>query len=115
VPAVHHLAFRTRDLDALAAFYAAWLGAAVVRDNRPRSLWLELGPDAVLMLELAESDEPALDPRSLELVAFRVEASEHATLRRRLVAAGRLEAETEHTLYLRDPDGRRIAFSSYPL
>jgi catechol 2,3-dioxygenase-like lactoylglutathione lyase family enzyme len=115
VRAVHHLAFRSRDLDALAAFYASWLGAAVVRDNRPRSLWLELGPGAVLMLELAAPHEPALDPRSLELVAFRIEAVERPGLRARLAEAGLLEAETEHTLYLRDPDGRRIAFSSYPL
>jgi catechol 2,3-dioxygenase-like lactoylglutathione lyase family enzyme len=115
VPPVHHLAFRSRDLDALAAFYATWLGAAVVRDSRPRALWLELGPGAVLMLELAGPDEPVLDPRSLELVAFRIEAVERAALRTRLSAAGLLEAETEHTLYLRDPDGRRIAFSSYPL
>jgi catechol 2,3-dioxygenase-like lactoylglutathione lyase family enzyme len=115
VPAVHHLAFRTPDLDALAAFYGEWLCAAVVRDDRPRALWLELGPGAVLMLELAAAAEPAPDPRSLELTAFRIEAAGRPALRARLIAAGLLEAETEHTLYLRDPDGRRIAFSSYPL
>jgi catechol 2,3-dioxygenase-like lactoylglutathione lyase family enzyme len=115
MPAVHHLALRTRDLDALRAFYERWLGAAVVRDRRPRSLWLELGPGAVLMLEAAEPGEPAPDPCSLELIAFRIEASERPAVRERLLAAGLLEAETEHTLYFRDLEGRRLGLSSYPL
>jgi catechol 2,3-dioxygenase-like lactoylglutathione lyase family enzyme len=113
--AVHHLAFRTRDLERLVAFYAAWLEAKVIRDARPRSVWLELGVGTVLMLERAEGDEPPIDARSLELVAFGVDAKARPELRARLSAAGLLEAETEHTLYVRDPDGRRIGFSSYPL
>jgi catechol 2,3-dioxygenase-like lactoylglutathione lyase family enzyme len=113
--ALHHLALRTRNLDALAAFYRDWFGFQVVRDARPRSLWLGLEHGAVLMIEHAQEDEPAPDPRSLELLAFRSSLAERAGLRDRLLVEGMLEAETEHTLYFRDPDGRRVALSSYPL
>lgn len=115
VSPVHHLALRTRNVDALCAFYRTWLGSEIVRDARPRSVWLLLAPGSVLMLEQAELHEPVPDPRSLELMAFAVTAEERVRLRARLVAKGLLEAETEHTLYVRDPEGRRLGFSSYPL
>jgi catechol 2,3-dioxygenase-like lactoylglutathione lyase family enzyme len=108
--AIHHLALRTRDVDRLLAFYQQWFGLAVVRDMRPRSVWLGLGA-GVLMIELADEKEPAIALGSLELVAFRVTVEERQALRARVP----LEAETEHTLYFRDPDGRRVAVSSYPL
>ncbi len=112
---LHHLALRTRDLEELLAFYRRWFGLAIVRDQRPRAVWLAIEPAAVLMIERAEPEEPAVAEGSRELVAFAVEAEARATLRERLVAEGLLEAETEHTLYFRDPEGRRVAVSSYPL
>jgi catechol 2,3-dioxygenase-like lactoylglutathione lyase family enzyme len=113
--ALHHLALRTRDLERLSAFYQRWLGTHVQRDQRPRSVWLSLANAAVLMIERAEPNEPLPPPQSLELVAFRVSEVERVRLRAALLAEQLLEAETEHTLYLRDPDGRRLAFSSHPL
>lgn len=112
---VHHIALRTRRLGALVAFYERVLGLAVVRDSAPRSVWMGLGGDAVLMIEAASEHEPEIPRGSLELVAFAVTPPARAMLREHLVTAGLLEAETEHTLYFRDPDGRRVGVSSYPL
>jgi catechol 2,3-dioxygenase-like lactoylglutathione lyase family enzyme len=112
---LHHLALRTHDLERLLAFYREWFGFELVRDARPRSVWLMLEPSSIFMLERAEQDEPPLAAGSRELQAFAVSADERAHLRERLLGAGLLEAETEHTLYFRDPDGRRVAVSSHPL
>ena len=110
---LHHLALRTRDITQVARFYQDWFGLQVVRDMPPRSVWLGLDEDAVLMVEAAGPEEPSIPAGSLELVALRVSVEQRAALRARLLAAGRLEAETAHTLYFRDPDGRRIGASSY--
>jgi catechol 2,3-dioxygenase-like lactoylglutathione lyase family enzyme len=110
---LHHLALRTRDVPSLAQFYQAWFGLKVLHERLPRSLWLSLEGDAVLMIEAVEEGEPRVQPGTLELVALRVSASEREGLRERLMAAGLLEGETAHTLYFRDPDGRRVGASSY--
>lgn len=110
---LHHLALRTFDLERLLRFYVTWLGCPIARDQRPRSVWLALGDAAMLMIEQAAPGEPPTPVGSLELVAFRVTPAERSALRARLVAAAMLEAETAHTLYVRDPDGRRVGFSSY--
>jgi catechol 2,3-dioxygenase-like lactoylglutathione lyase family enzyme len=110
---LHHLALRTRDVPGLTAFYRTWFGFEVVREQLPRAVWLGLAGDAVLMIEQSAPDEPPLAAGSLELVAFRVAPAERLALRERLVAAGLLETETAHTLYFRDPDGRRLGASSY--
>ena len=47
---IHHLALRSADIEALAEFYGEVFDLAVVRDSRPRSLWLGIGDEAVLML-----------------------------------------------------------------
>jgi len=112
---LHHIALRTRDVDRLLAFYRDWLGLALVRDQRPRAVWLGIEPRAVLMVEQAEPDEPEVPAGTRELLAFTVEVPARIALRTRLCDAGLLEGETEHTLYFRDPDGRRVGVSSYPL
>lgn len=110
---VHHIALRARDVDALVRFYVDLLGLSVVRDARPRSVWLGLG-DARLMIESRDADEPDVPAGSLELVAFAATEDERRSLRAKLVAMDALEAETAHTLYFRDPEGRRVGVSSYP-
>lgn len=114
MPALHHLAFRVGDLDLMHAFYARWFGFEIVRDLRPRSLWLSLGAGAVLMLEMRGADEPSIDACGMELVAFAIDVEARVLLHAQLVASDLLEGETEHTLYFRDPEGRRVAVSSYP-
>lgn len=109
---IHHVAFRTRDLARLEAFYAK-LGFEVAR-RQEHSVWLRAG-DAVLMLERAEQDEPSITPTTKELVAFAC-SDPIAALKARLHAAGILvEAETAFTVYFRDPDGRRVGISRFEL
>jgi catechol 2,3-dioxygenase-like lactoylglutathione lyase family enzyme len=113
MPVLHHLAFRTSDPVALAQFYGSWLGLPTVR-RVEHAVWLALG-SGVLMLERRTLDEPGLVAGSLELFAVEVSPTERLALRARLVAGSMLEAETAHTLYFRDPDGRRVGVSSFPL
>lgn len=111
---IHHLAFRTDDLDALEHFYARVLGLTVVRRTPGRSVWLDAG-GSILMLERCEDGEPAIPDDTMELVAFAIAAKDRADVAARLAGAGlRIEARTAYTLYVRDPDGRRIGLSSYP-
>jgi catechol 2,3-dioxygenase-like lactoylglutathione lyase family enzyme len=112
---LHHLALRSRDVPSLLRFYQQWFQLEVARDALPRSVWLSLGPGSVLMIEAAAVDEPGVPVGSQEFLAFRVSSERRTALRAELLAAGMLEAETAHTLYFRDPEGRRVGVSSYPL
>ncbi len=113
--ALHHLAFRTRDLPRLAAFYRDVLCLETRPGGREgQSVWLALG-EGLLMIELADEGEPSLPEGSLELLALRCERDETQTFRARLDAAGvTIEATTRFTVYFRDPDGRRVALSHHP-
>jgi catechol 2,3-dioxygenase-like lactoylglutathione lyase family enzyme len=109
---VHHLAFRTSDVLRLGKFYEETLRLRVIKRSAGR-IWLEIGP-AVLMLEARDPGEPALAAGTGELVAFAIGEDERQVWEERLAASGVVvEARTAHTLYFRDPDGRRIGVSSY--
>jgi glyoxylase I family protein len=111
---VHHLAFRTSDLARLERFYVDALGLALVR-RQERSVWLDAA-GTILMLELADASEAPHPAASQELVAFAIEPDTCALYTHRLAAASvAIEASTDFTLYFRDPDGRRIGLSSYPV
>lgn len=112
---LHHLALRTDDVDRLVAFYQDYFELAIVRDQRPRAVWLGLEGPAVLMIEIKAPDEPGIANGTMELMALTVSVEARRSLRQRLVDEGLLEVETQHTLYFRDPDGRRVGVSSYPL
>lgn len=112
---LHHLALRTADLAALAAFYRDLLGLEVVRDASPHSLWLGLGGDAVLMIEARADGEPGVPAGSMELVAFRVSVDRKDAVGRRARELGCFDGETAFTVYFRDPDGRRVGVSTYDL
>ncbi len=109
---IHHVALRAPDPTATERFYVGVLGMRVVARNEARqSVWLDAS-GAVVMIERAESSEPAVPVGSMELVAFAID--DLAAWRRKLGEAGvAIEAETAHTLYLRDPDGRRVGLSTY--
>jgi catechol 2,3-dioxygenase-like lactoylglutathione lyase family enzyme len=112
---VHHLAFRTRDLARLRAFYEGVLGLAPVREQPGYSVWLVVG-EGVLMLEQADAGEAVYESQTLDLTAFSVDEAGRARVRAALAGAGvALDGETAFTTYFRDPDGRRIAVSTYPL
>ena len=109
---IHHIAMRTRDLVELERFYVAVVGMKVLRrDDARGSVWLDAS-GSVLMLERAAEGEPTISARTHDLVAFAVE--DRLAWRERLARAGvAIEAESAHTLYFRDPDGRRVAVSDY--
>jgi len=112
---VHHIALRTGDVEGLAAFYRDVLGLEAVLDRRPRSVWLALDERSVLMIEAKEPGEPPVPPRSMELVAFAVDEAARDTIREEARRRGCLDGETAFTVYLRDPDGRRVGVSTHPL
>lgn len=111
---IHHLAFRTRKLAELERFYRVALGLER-RAKSPRSVWLAAGR-AVIMLETKPRGEPDVPRESLELVCFGVRSKkELETTRRRVSRLAPIEGETDYTFYFRDPDGRRVGVSRYPL
>jgi catechol 2,3-dioxygenase-like lactoylglutathione lyase family enzyme len=98
---MHHVALRCPDLPRTVRFYETSLGLRRLREQPGHSVWLALGA-GVLMLEQAGEGEPGVLVGSLDLLALPAQG----------VA---IEAETAHTSYFRDPDGRRLAVSTYPL
>jgi glyoxylase I family protein len=112
---LHHLALRTRQVEALAGFYKGVLGLEEVRADSPRSVWLGLADGAVLMIEARGRDEPDVPTGSLELFAFRVSETRKLEIRTAAVRHGCFDGETAYTIYLRDPDGRRVGASTHPL
>ncbi len=111
---IHHVALRTADLPRLEAFYVGALGLTVSRRDGTRSTWLAAG-DAIVMLELAAEGEPAVAEGTMEMVAFGIAKGERVECTQRLRAAGIVvEDETGFTVYVRDPDGRRVGLSHYP-
>ncbi len=110
---LHHLAFRTRDLEGLCSFYEEIFGWWPAQSQTGYSVWYRLG-EVVLMLECADDAEPPIPARSAELVAFRVSVEEQREIRERLqMRRIPIEEATEFTLYFRDPDGRRVGVSIY--
>lgn len=111
---IHHLALRTFDLPGLRHFYCEVLGLRE-REVRPNgSVWLAAG-DAILMLEPASADEPPVARGSMDFLSFRISPAERKGVMDALTQSGiPIEAETEFTLYVRDPDGRRVGVSHFP-
>jgi catechol 2,3-dioxygenase-like lactoylglutathione lyase family enzyme len=119
---LHHVALGARDIENVAAFYRNLLGLReVARHHEPggrlRSIWLDLG-GPVLMIEHTEES-----PRRVQgvgagpfLLALACQPPQRNALERSLAITGfPVESRTEHTIYLRDPEGNRVAVSSYPL
>ena len=111
---IHHIALRTTNVAALLGFYREVLGLPL-RERRPNgSIWLAAG-DAILMLEVAAPGEPGINAGSMEFFSFRIAKEQRTSFLEKLQGAGvALEAESDFTLYFRDPDGRRIGVSHFP-
>jgi catechol 2,3-dioxygenase-like lactoylglutathione lyase family enzyme len=118
---LHHLALGASDVAALAAFYKDVFSLPELdrfryQDDRLRSIWLDMN-GTILMVE--HTDEAPRHVRGVGsgpfLLAFQIEPSEHdgfvSALAERNID---VEEETEYTTYFRDPEGNRVAVSSYP-
>lgn len=128
ITGVHHVAVQVRDLARAEAFYVGVLGLPVARrwpaaEGGDRSVWLDAGAGAVLMLERAASDArpPAEDPfahlhAGWHVVALRIDPDTRQAWEARLLRADvQVAHRTAFTLYVRDPDGNRVALSHYPV
>ena len=120
----HHLAIQVRDLEAVGAFYRELLGLAELTrhhraDGSLRSVWLALPGGGFFALEEVDGAplvEPFRTPRpGVHLVALRLapeaRAAAVAELSRRGIA---IEHQTRWTIYVRDPEGNRVALSHHP-
>ena len=107
---IHHIALRVRDLEAAREFYCGLLGLQEMKRDGSRSVWLRAG-DTVLMLErtLRGKGPDSGSGHVLALAAEDLELWEE-----KLSAAGvPIEDRTPHTLFVRDPDGHRVALSVF--
>jgi len=123
VQGFHHLAIQCTDLERCERFYRDLVGLTVARrwpaeDGRDRSVWLTIG-DGFLALERA-GEPPRAEAWSspqpgLHLVALRIAPQARAAVEAKLAAGGvEVVHRTRFTLYVRDPEGNRVGFSSYP-
>ncbi len=125
VAGFHHLAIQVKALEDVAGFYREVLGLSEIErhhapDGRLRSIWLDVGGGGFLALERIEA-APAPDPEfrdgrpGLFLVALRVARADRERIRAELNRRGiPLVHETRWTLYVRDPEGNRVALSHHP-
>ena len=119
---LHHLALGARDVERVATFYASLFGLTELRRHHYesgllRSIWLQVG-ELVLMVE--ETSEPARHVPGVGagpfLLAFAITDADRPTFLTRLnEAGGTVESTTTYTTYFRDPEGNRVAVSSYPV
>jgi catechol 2,3-dioxygenase-like lactoylglutathione lyase family enzyme len=120
----HHLAIQVRSLEATSAFYRDILGLRELqRHRRPdgslRSIWLEVPGGGFLALEEVSGDSAREDFRTarpgLHLLALRIAPAERAAAVQALAERGvPLVHQTRWTVYVRDPEGNRIALSHHP-
>jgi catechol 2,3-dioxygenase-like lactoylglutathione lyase family enzyme len=112
--AIHHVALRVSDLERARRFYCEVLGLREARrfddGGVPRSIWLRVGP-AMLMLETRLKGAGSL-VGSGHVLALAVD--DLRAWETKLAAGGvAIEDRTAATLFLRDPDGHRVALSVY--
>lgn len=124
VQGFHHLAIQVRHLERVTAFYRDVLGLAELqRHHRPdgslRSVWVGVPGGGFLALEEV-GGEPLEGPFRSEqpglfLLAVRIAASARAEAIASLSRAGvAVEYQTRWTVYVRDPEGNRVALSHHP-
>jgi catechol 2,3-dioxygenase-like lactoylglutathione lyase family enzyme len=107
---IHHIAVRVRDLEAAREFYCGLLGLPEMKRDGSPSVWLQAG-DTVLMLERTLRGRGP-DAGSGHVLALAAE--DLAPWEEKLAAAGiPIEDRTAETLFVRDPDGHRVALSVY--
>jgi glyoxylase I family protein len=120
----HHLAIQVRSLQATSGFYRDTLGLREIqRHHRPdgslRSIWLEVPGGGFLALEEVSGEPAAGDFRTdrpgLHLLALRIDRADRGAAVEALAKQGvPVVHQTRWTVYVRDPEGNRIALSHHP-
>ncbi len=112
---LHHIALRTHSPAELADFYVRVCGLVPVvgAPLNAAGPWLSAG-GTVIMIEPRAASEPGPTPGALDLLAFQAAQPDLSSVlgfltEQRVV----VEATTQFTAYFRDPDGRRVALSTY--
>ena len=109
---IHHIALRVQDLETARAFYGGLLGLPELKHEGARSIWLLAG-DAVLMLE---QNLRGKGPEEGSGHVLALEVDDLASWEEKLSLAGvAVEDRTEHTIFVRDPDGHRLGLSVYEI
>lgn len=122
VKEIHHVAVKAWNVTALAEFYVTVFGMAQERSFHDeyglRSVWLTFGSTRMMVERSEEGGVTnrsfSEDPTGLHLIAFSILPEERALWREHLGRKGcEIAHETEHTLYVQDPEGNRIGLSSW--
>lgn len=124
IQGIHHLALQARDVERVTAFYRDVLGLPEQlrhhrEDGTLRSVWLTIDDRSFLAVESAAG---AVEPQPFRtdtpgwlMVALRIGPEDRAAAVERLAAAGYpLVHQTKWTVYVRDPEGNRVALSHHP-
>jgi glyoxylase I family protein len=112
---LHHVALRVADCETSVRFYSGLLGLTELQrrtqDGRLLAVWLAVGP-TILMLERRLRGSGSQDG-SGHLLAFAID--DLTAWIDRLARVGiPVDDRTDHTLYVRDPDGHRVGLTTYP-
>lgn len=118
------MAIQARDVEKVTAFYRDLLGFPELKrhlrpDGSLRSIWVGVPGGAFLAIE-AVGGEPAELPfrhehPGLLMLAFRIPRAERTGAVEAFARAGvPLDHETRWTVYVRDPEGNRVALSHHP-
>ncbi len=119
---LHHIALGARSVQRVASFYREVFGLKELArhryaDGQIRSIWLDLN-GAILMIEKTDRTREIVQgiDAGAFLMAFGIEASKRVEVEGLLESSGHpIESRTDDTSYFRDPEGNRIAVSSYKL
>ncbi len=121
---VHHVAIKALDILATVAFYVEVLGLTEthrnVDDRGLRSVWLRCG-EAIVMIERSDTGGKVPtrafgdDPPGLHMLALSIPADAREAWSAKISEMGhRIVHETQYTLYVQDPEGNRVALSTWP-
>ena len=116
---LHHLALGCLNLEPMVSFYERHTPLCFLQNNYEkngdlRSTWLT-HEGFILMLELTSEKRQKVvgTGAGLFLIAFKL--TNETQLREQLAQAKiEVESETASSIYLRDPEGHRLAFSKFP-
>lgn len=124
VQGFHHVAIQARDVERVTAFYRDLLGLPELTrhhrsDGSLRSIWVGVPGGGFLAIEAATGIPEELPFRherpGLLLLALRIPRAARASAVEAFARAGvPLEHETRWTVYVRDPEGNRVALSHHP-